>query len=420
MKGTNELFDGDRTSGYNTPVWMLNTEQQKFGALTGSMKTEVLIIGGGIAGLMTAYQLLKNGKQVIVVEDGEIGSGETGRTSAHLTYSLDTQYADLESRFGTEDTQLIADAHKTAIDWIENIVQQEMIDCHFKRVDGFLFAHPSDDSDIIEKEYETTKRIGLKTDLHESVPGFAKANKKQCLHLPGQAQFHVLRFLNGLAEAIVRKGGQIFTHSIALEVKENSAKVNGFEVTADHIVIATNSPIAGPLVTHTKQWAYRTYVIALKIPKGTEPALWWDTGDQEAPWVQKPYHYVRTEEGNDEHDFLIVGGEDHRTGQDDKEDLTAESRYKNLETWAKAHFENVGEIAANWSGQVINTVDGIGFAGRNPGSETTYIITGDCGNGITNAATGARIITDLILGNENKWAKIFDPDRHVLTNVPAD
>lgn len=421
MKGTNELFDGDQTSGFHTPVWLLNTKQQKFSPLANAMETDVLIIGGGVAGIMTAYQLLKSGKDVIIVEDGEIGSGETGRTSAHLTYSLDTQYVDLESRFGAEDARLIAEAHKNAIDWIENIVIQEMIDCHFKHVDGYLFAHPTDKTDIITKEFEVTDSFGLGTDIHDSIPGFAKNNEQRCLHLPKQAQFHILRFLNGLIDAVVRKGGKIYTHSKAMKFEENTVTVNGFEITAQHIVLATNSPIAGPLITHTKQWAYRTYAIAAKIPKGSiESNLWWDTGNQEAPWVQKPYHYARVEEGNDDHDFLIVGGEDHRTGQQDKEEITAKDRYKNLENWAKEHFENVGGIAAHWSGQVINTVDGIGFIGKNPGSENTFIITGDCGNGITNAAIGAQLIPDLILGNENKWAKIFDPERHVLTNVPAD
>lgn len=421
MKNKNLSFDDEQTSGNNTPIWMLKDSNRIFQSLSKPTETDILIVGGGIAGLMTAYELLSKGKNVVIVEDGEIGSGETGRTSAHLTYSLDTQYTELESRFGQENAKLIGDAHKTAIDWIEKVVQIEKIDCHFKRVDGYLFAHPSDDESTIEKEYEVTNRLGLKTNILEKIPGFVKGEKKRCLHLPQQAQFHIVLFLHGLADAIIRKGGSIFTQSKANQFTEHGAKVNGFEVKAKHILLATNTPVAGPLITHTKQWPYRTYAIAAKIPKGSvEYALWWDTGDQDVPWVQKPYHYMRIEEGTDQYDYLIVGGEDYKTGQEDREDIPAETRYKRLENWAKERFPSITGIAARWSGQVINTVDGCGFIGKNPDSETTFIITGDSGNGITNAAIGAMIITDLIHGKENKWAAVFDPARHVITHALGD
>jgi glycine/D-amino acid oxidase-like deaminating enzyme/nitrite reductase/ring-hydroxylating ferredoxin subunit len=420
MERKDQIFDDEQTSGSNTSIWMLKTPVKSFNTLSGPMETDVLIVGGGVAGLMTAYELLTKGKRVILVEDGEIGSGETHRTSAHLTYSLDTQYTDLESRFGEEQAKLIGDAHKTAIDWIEALVKREKIACHFKRVDGYLFQHPTDKENVIEKEFDVTNRFGFETSIHEVIPGFANGNKR-CLRFPQQAQFNILLFLLALADIVEQKGGQIFTHSKAKKFTENSAEVNGFTVNAKHILLATNTPIAGPLITHTKQWPYRTYAIAAEIPKGSvEYALWWDTGDQDAPWVQKPYHYVRIEEGDGDVDYLIVGGEDYKTGQEDRENIPAEIRYKNLEMWAKGHFPNISGIAAKWSGQVINTVDGCGFIGKNPGSETTYIITGDSGNGITNAAIGAQLITDLILGKENKWAEVFDPSRSVFTHAPGD
>lgn len=420
MKKDKAIFDGDTTSGSNTSVWMHRNPGNTFEQLSAPMETDVLVVGGGVAGLMTAYRLLEAGRKVIVVEDGEIGSGETGRTSAHLTWSLDTQYEELISRFGEDQARLIGDAHKTGIDWIEEIVAREAIDCHFKRVDGYLFAHPSDKEDVIQKEYAATNKLGLKTRLCDTIPGMSHGRKQSLLH-PNQAQFHILLFLHGLAEAIERKGGQIFTHSKAKEFEENGVKVNGFGVKANYIVVATDTPVAGPLSTHVKQWPYRTYAIAATIPKGSiEPALWWDTGDQDVPWVEKPYHYVRIEEGPDDSDYLIVGGEDYKTGQEDREEIPAETRYARLESWAKAHFPGIAGISDKWSGQVINTVDGCGFAGKNPGSDTTFIITGDTGNGITNATIGARIITDLIEGKKNKYAEVFNPSRHVLPHAPGE
>lgn len=421
MEQTNQPFDDTATSGDHPSIWTITApaDPSRFGPVAQPLQTDVLVVGGGIAGLLTAYRLLERGRSVIVVEDGNIGSGETGRTSAHLTWSLDTQYCDLEQRFGAEKAALIADAHESAIVYIESVGEQERIDCRFRRIDGYLFAHPTDEEDTVRREYETLSLLGLPNDLLEEIPGFAKGGRQRCLRYPNQAQFHPLLFLQGLADAVVRKGGQIYTGSKAKEFADDGVKVNGWDVKANHIVLATNTPIAGSLVTHTRQWPYRTFAIAAEVPKGSiAPALWWDTGDRDVPWAEKPYHYVRVEEGTD-CDYLIVGGEDHRTGQEDREDIPAETRFARLEAWTKAHFDGVTGIAARWSGQVINSVDGIGLVGRNPGSENLYVITGDTGNGLTNAGIGALLVTDLIDGKNNKWESVFDPSRHVATKAPG-
>jgi Rieske Fe-S protein len=163
---------------------------------------------------------------------------------------------------------------------------------------------------------------------------------------------------------------------------------------------------------HTKQFPYRTYVIAALIPKDTlKPALWWDTGDRNSKWITQPYHYVRLQSYTDQHDLLIAGGEDHKTGQADNENIPEEDRYKRLIEWTRDHFPSMKEIAFHWSGQVLEPLDSLAFIGRNPGNENIYIITGDSGNGMTHGTIGGLIITDLINGNENAWAEIYKPTR---------
>jgi Rieske Fe-S protein len=162
---------------------------------------------------------------------------------------------------------------------------------------------------------------------------------------------------------------------------------------------------------HTKQAPFRSYVIAAKIPKGSLPAaLWWDTGDQESTWFTAPYHYVRTEQLDAENDLLIVGGEDHKTGQADKEDIPEESRYDALIDWTCKRFP-MGEVAYKWSGQVLEPMDYMAYIGRNPGNDNVYIITGDSGNGMTHGTLGGLIISDLIQGIDNPWAELYSPKR---------
>jgi nitrite reductase/ring-hydroxylating ferredoxin subunit len=163
---------------------------------------------------------------------------------------------------------------------------------------------------------------------------------------------------------------------------------------------------------HTKQWPYRSYVIGAKIPKGKLPyALWWDTGDKKSKWIAKPYHYVRLAEFDAQHDILIAGGEDHRTGRADEENIAEEDRYYRLEEWTRKHFPAIESIEYKWSGQILEPLDTLPFMGRNPGNENIYIITGQSGNGITYSTTGAWIITDLITGKKNPLSELFDPSR---------
>lgn len=403
--------DGQVTSGQSLSFWIDSVKPLAFETLNRPIDTEVLIVGGGIAGLTTAYCLLKAGRKIALVEDGLIGSGETGRTTAHLTCALDDRYYEIEQAFGEEGSRLAAESHNAAIDWIERTVAQEQIDCDFERVDGFLFLHPSEKRENLEKELDATKKAGIPTEWVEHVSDLA-GEKSPAIRFPRQAQFHIMRYLHGLANAVSKMGGQIYTKTKAESITKEGAECNGFKVTASHIVVATNTPVNDWVAIHTKQFPYRTYVIAGKIPKGSLPhALWWDTGDLDSKWVTAPYHYVRVHKYNDEYDLLISGGEDHKTGQADDENIPEENRYQRLLAWTKSKFPMITEIAYRWSGQVMEPVDYMAFIGKNPGDDNVYIVTGDSGNGMTHGTLGGLIINDLIDGRENAWAKLYSPKR---------
>ena len=400
-------------SGNTTSVWMA-TDVPELPALAHDIRTSVCVVGAGIAGMTVAYLLARAGRAVVVIDDGPIGGGETGRTTAHITASLDDLYHRVEKLHGVEGIRIAAESHTAAIDRIEAIASLEDIDCDFERVDGYLFRRAGSDNDILDRELASAHRAGLTdVELVERAP-IDSFNTGPALRFPRQAQFHSLKYLNGLARAIVRDGGQLFSGAHAKSIEDGEpAKVttsDGHVITADSIVVATNSPVNDWIILHTKQAAYRSYVIAARVPRGSVTrALYWDTED--------PYHYIRLHEvdsvldpGHKE-ELLIVGGEDHKTGQADD----ADERFRRLEEWTRQRFPMISNVDFRWSGQIMEPVDYMAFIGRNPGTDQhIFIATGDSGNGITHGTIAGMLLTDLILGRKNPWSKFYDPSRVTL------
>ncbi len=399
------------TSGTHLSYWLDSVEPIKFNPLLDDYKADVAIVGAGISGISIAYNLLKEGRKVVVFEDGYVGSGETGRTTAHLVNALDDFYTDIEKYHGEAGARIAAESHTEAINFIERVIDEEIIDCDFKRLDGFLFLNPTDRLETLQKEHEATNKAGIKTSLLDQTPGLA-SETVPCLHFRNQAQFHILKYLKGMTDAIIKMGGEIYTETHVTDIKDGELTANGFKVTAQAIVVATNTPINDLVTMHTKQWPYRTYVIGMKVPKDTiEHRLWWDTGDQNSKWITKPYKYTRLQNLNEEYDLIICGGEDHKTGQDDDEGISEEDRYNVLIDWVKQNFPSALDVVYKWSGQVMEPLDSMAFIGKNPGDESTYIVTGDSGNGMTHGTIAGILIKDLITGKENSWAKLYDPSR---------
>jgi Rieske Fe-S protein len=175
---------------------------------------------------------------------------------------------------------------------------------------------------------------------------------------------------------------------------------SGGTVLASACVVATNSPITDYVVTHTKQAAYRTFAIAARVARGSVPdALYWEDAD--------PYIYIRVQPGEG-HDWLIVGGQDYKTGQEHDD----ARRLERLEAWTRERFPMVEAVEHAWSGQVLETSDGLAFIGPNPdGAANVYIVTGDSGHGMTHGTIGGMLLSDMILGVNNEWARLYDPKR---------
>ncbi len=359
--------------------------------------------------MTTAYLLAREGKSVAVLDKNSIGGGETANTTAHLSSFPDATYREIERLHGVEGARLAGESHTAAIAQIETIVAEEKIDCDFERVDAYLFLAEGDSETNLHAEYEAINRAGVSVEELAATP--INVDLGPCLHFPNQAQFHPLKYLSGLAVAIKRLGGRIYSHTEAEGVKGGkTAEVktkNGATVSAGAIVVATNTPVNDWVKMHTKQAAYRTYAIGVVVDTDSIPkALYWDTAD--------PFHYVRLQRiraGSEVHDVLIIGGEDHKTGQADD----AEERFSRLAAWARTRFPGIDDIQYRWSGQIIESMDGLAFIGRNPGDDANvYIVTGDSGVGMTHGTIAGMLIRDLILNRKNSWESLYDPSRKTL------
>jgi glycine/D-amino acid oxidase-like deaminating enzyme/nitrite reductase/ring-hydroxylating ferredoxin subunit len=354
--------------------------------------------------------LASEGMSVVVLDDGPIAGGETSRTTAHLVNALDDRYSDLEKVHGEKGARLAAESHTAAISRFEAIVGKEKIACEFERLDGYLFAPPGESTAVLDEELEATHRAGLKEVKRVERAPLEQFDTGPCLRFPHQAQFHPLRYLDGLSSAIEEKGGRIFNKTHAEEFKGGRhcqvTTTQGPVVSCGAIVVATNSPVNDWVAIHTKQAAYRTYVVGMRVPReSVTRALYWDTSD--------PYHYVRLQKEL-KHEVLLVGGEDHKTGQADD----AGERFGRLEAWTRERFPVVGETEFRWSGQVMEPVDSLAFIGRNPGDKDIYVVTGDSGNGMTHGTIAGILLTDLILGRKNDWESLYDPSRISLRASP--
>lgn len=395
-------------AGRSISSWMATAATPALPPLVRDERADVVVVGAGIAGLTTAYLLLLERRSVIVLDDGPIGGGETGRTTGHLVTALDTRWQELERLHGAKGARMAAESHALAVSKIESIARSEAGDCDFERLDGYLFSPPGDRSEVLERELDAARRAGLaEVDLVRRAP-LLSFDTGRCLRFPGQAQFHALRYLAGLARAVREMGGRVLGAAHVTQFEGGgSAHVRtekGQVVRADAVVVATHSPVNDRVVLHTKQYPRRTYVIAARVPRrSVHRALYWDTAD--------PFHYVRLQPllGEDA-ELLLVGGEDHATGREDD----GAARHAALEEWMRARFPFAGGVDHRWSGQILLSEDGLAFIGRNPGDENVFIATGDSGNGLTHGTIAGILITDLVVGRPNEWADLYEPSRKTL------
>lgn len=393
-------------NGATKSVW-LPSPIQRFPKVGRSANYDVAIVGGGITGLTAAWMLAKQGKSVCVVERDRLGLAETAHTTAHLTCVTDLRLGKMAKTFGESTAQAVWQAGAMAVDTINRLVEELQIECEFRRVPGYLQAAwdgRRDESKTLAAEADLARKLGFEAQFVERTP----LADKPGIRFANQAIFHPLKYLAGVAARLADNDScDLFERSEVSEVSADplTLHVGRHRVQADYVIIATHVPIVGvtPLakatLLQTKLYPYSTYAVSARVPKGSVPAVsLWDTSD--------PYYYLRIEEG-DRHDVAILGGEDHKTGQasDTKE------RFDRLSSRLEKIIPRA-VIDRRWSGQVIETNDGLPYMGETTAGQ--FVATGFSGNGMTFGTVAGIMAASAALGSPHPWQPIFDVGRKKL------
>ena len=384
-------------------LWRATHQVQQSSPLSGDRETDVAIVGGGVSGFTAAVLLARNGRRVAVIERDSIGSGETGNTTAHLTEAVDGRYQTLSRDFGEENTRLVAQSKHDAINRIEMFVRDSKRNCGFSYVPGFLYAEREKDLESLANELDAARRAGCSVSWVDEVP--LPFRTVGGIRWERQAQVHATAYLDALVQQAKDSGVRVYEQTRVLDVQEGKpcrVETDRGVVHARNVFVAANVPVNNRVLLHTKIAAYRSYAVALDAmalvrDKRIQDGLFWDTED--------PYHYTRLQEV-DGRQYLIVGGEDHRTGEETETD----ARYDRLVEYAQARF-GTGKPEYRWSGQIIEPVDGLPYIGRNAASRHVFVATGFSGNGITFGTLAGMIVSDLILGRRNVYADLYDATR---------
>ncbi|TDQ11937.1 FAD-dependent oxidoreductase [Pedobacter metabolipauper] len=360
---------------------------------------DVLIVGAGLTGITTALMLQHAGKQCILIEGNTIGYGTTGGTSAHLNTFFDATYPEIDQDFGTDASRLVAEGGKEAFSLISAFVNKYNIDCDLEYKDAYLFSENEKESKQLADILKASKNAGIAVD--EANENGVPISFDQAILFKDQGQFHPLKYGYALVEAFKSAGGKVlentFIDKATYEDDVHTVWSGDTLLKGKNLIYATHIP-PGINILSLRCAPYRSYVLGIKLKDEAYPdALSYD--------MQEPYHYFRSHviEGQR---YLILGGEDHKTGHDDPE-----MAFNNLEAYARKHFK-VDAVTYKWSAQYYVPADGLPYIGIHPqGNEHTFIATGFNGNGMMFGTLSAKIICDLILGNESKYAKLFSPSR---------
>ncbi len=364
-------------------IWTQTAQLPDFAPLRSDLNTDVLVIGGGLAGVLCAYKLSRAGVDCALVEADRIGGGNTKNTTAKITSQHGLIYDKLIREFGVERSRLYLEANQKALE--EYRVLCQGMDCGFEEEEAFVYS--LDKRWKLERELRALDRLGFSAELVEQIP--LPLPVAGAVKFPRQAQFHPLKFL-----AAISKDLRIFEHTKVLELAPGKAVTNGGTVSADRIIVATHFPLLNKHGGYfLKLYQHRSYVLAL----------------DNAPDVHGMY-LDEDEKGLSFRNcggLLLLGGGSHRTGKQG-------GNWRELERFAGRHYPDARE-KARWAAQDCMTLDGVPYIGPySRGSSRLYVATGFNKWGMTSSMAAADVLTDLVLGRKNPYTELFSPSRTVL------
>lgn len=364
-------------------LWKATASLPEFPELVGDVRTDVLIIGGGIAGILTAYLLHEKGIKYVLVEKGRICSGTTGNTTAKITFQHGLIYDKILKSDGTEAARKYLAANRAAFDKYAELCGKT--DCDYEIKDNYVYS--TDDRRKLEKEVEALEKIGYIADLCENVPLPIKT--VGAVKFPDQAQFNPLKFLSSVAEGL-----NIYENTFVREMRGNTAVTDKGKIHADTVIAATHFPFINKHGSYfLKLYQHRSYVIALENAQDVN-GMYVDECDTGLSF--------RNYEG-----LLLLGGGGHRTGKKG-------GNWAELRAFAAKKYPDSREKHF-WATQDCMSLDGIPYIGRySSKTHGFYVASGFNKWGMTGSMTAAMLLSDMILGKRNGFASVFDPSRSIV------
>lgn len=384
----------------NESYWILSSNSKEYKTLKENIKTNCLIIGGGIVGVTSAYLLAKSGMEVVLVDSDKIGFGSSGRNTGKITSQHGIIYSKLNKKYGIESATSYYEINNKALDLIENIIKENNIDCSFERLPAYIFTGDENYIEELKEEYNICKKLGIDCSYHDTLD--IPLSVKGALSFNNQGQFNPKKYIDELAEVCENLGVKIYenTEIINLE-KENTIKVKTEHlniIESNKVILASHFPwYDGMNFYFAKEKGDKSYLIGAKTKKDFQKGMFIN--------IEDPTITFRNYKGEGK-DLLIIGGGDHKVGQGKKEDI-----YKSIEEFAKDKFE-IDEALYKWSAQDYMNFDSLPYIGYiNKKEDRIFVATGFSKWGMTNGCASAIILSDLILNNSSKYEDLFNPSR---------
>jgi glycine/D-amino acid oxidase-like deaminating enzyme/nitrite reductase/ring-hydroxylating ferredoxin subunit len=383
--------------------WIDSTKDMtpEYPALAEDTRTDVVIVGGGIAGITCAYLLGKEGLSVAVLEADRVARGTTGRTTAKITSQHNLIYHKLIDKMGVEMAQQYATANETAIREIKALTESLKIDCELVPQSAFVFTESDEYMQELHDETDAALNLGIKAAYVDSIP--FPFTIKGAVRFDNQAQFHPLKYTLSLAKAFAAGGGKIFEKTRAVEVDYTEGYTIttqlGKKITADNLIIASHYPFYNKHGAYfTRIYQERSYVTAIKTAEQYPGGMYIN--------AEKPARSLRSQKTGDG-ELILVGGAHHKTGQCDN----TWGKYVELFNFANPLF-TIADIPYRWSAQDCMTLDSVPYVGNfTKDTPNLYVATGFGKWGMTNSMASAMLLRDLIIKGDSPWKDVYSPSR---------
>ncbi|MEX3712694.1 FAD-dependent oxidoreductase [Cytobacillus horneckiae] len=383
---------------YPESYW-LNEKGNGFGQLTEDTQTDIVIVGGGITGITAAYLLVKEGFKVILLETGKVMDGTTGHTTAKVTAQHGLIYDELITNLGIEKARLYYEAQDDAIKFIQNLAKNNH--CDISQEDSFIYATTDEYSEKLTNEYDAYQKLGITGSLVDGIPFDIPTTG--VLSMNNQAQFHPVKYLNGLLKDFTNQGGTVYENTTAIDVEEGTEPVvitkKGQRITCKYVISASHFPFIDMRGFYfARLLPERSYVLGVKVSKEYPGGMYYSADDPKRSLRYTPYNGEK---------LILVSGEGHKTGKG----IDTLKHYKALEDFA-ANVLGISEYPYRWSAQDLTTLDKVPYIGPITSNQNNiFVATGFRKWGMTNGTTAALLLKDLILEKSNPYQQLFSPSR---------